>query len=207
MPTVAASGRAQQLLQHIRLARVDSEVLLRWRGSIPSDAFEVIDEDGAVLRSELPRDSDVSNLYPRDSDGSKKRAASSHEPSPATTVAAIPAATPARLPANFPVAASSQQFAATLARLPADVPIAASSQQFAPLAIPSRAASSPPRLVAPLQAANLPLRRNLQPPVVSQPQANPPPFVLRERLLRHHRLSTPEHGCVPYRSCYLAVPM
>ena len=203
MPTVVTSDTIQQLLQHTHLACVASEVLLCWGGSIPGDAFEIIDEDGTVLHSELPRDSDVSNLYPRDSDGSQKRAASSHEPSPAATEAAIPAATPA----NFPVAASSQQFAATRARLPADVPIAASSQQFAPLAIPSCAAFATPRLVGPPQAANLPPQHGLQPPVVSQPQAKPPPFVLRERSLRHRRLSTPEHGCEPYRSRYLSAPM
>jgi hypothetical protein len=153
-PEVVNSTGIQDLLHHTRKAREDSVVLLCWRGSIPREAFEIIDEDGNVLQSGLAPDSDVG------------LAACSQKPSPAATVAAVPEATPARLPAGFPEAASSQQLAQT--NPPADVPSVVSSNQFAKVAPPSCAGRPHPVIAAPDQAANLP------PQLVSHPQAQPP---------------------------------
>ena len=159
-PTITSSQTIQQHLHHTGKALADSEVLLCWRGSISDEAFEVIDDDGNILASGLPRDSDA------------RRAVSIQEPLLAATGAAIPAATPARLAADAPMEVSSQQLAH--AKRQADGVSAVSSQQFAPVATPSYAAFGGPHLVAPDQAANWP------PQPASQPQAKPPPWLCGE---------------------------
>ena len=47
----------QELLQHARLAILDAEVLLCWRGSLPENVVvDTIDEEGNVLHTGFPRD-------------------------------------------------------------------------------------------------------------------------------------------------------
>ena len=159
--TEVSSDRIEPLLHHTDKAIFDAEVLLCWRGTIPDHAFEVIDDQGNVLASGLPRDRDA------------RRAASSQ-------AAAIPAATPARLPAHVPIAASSQQFA----------PVAIPSRAM-PQLVPAEAVNLPPqhwlqpRVVGEPQAKPRPRVKQPPPdfvepqeppvPAVSQPRVQPPP--------------------------------
>ena len=85
-PAVTQYDGIQPLLCHAQSALDDEEVLLCGRGTIAEAAFDVINDDGEVLTSGLPRDRD------------SRRAVSSQAPLPAATTTAIPAATPARVP-------------------------------------------------------------------------------------------------------------
>ena len=168
-PELKATDVIRDQLHHTDVALADAEVLLCWRGTIPEDLFDVIDDDGNPLWNGLPQDHET------------RRRAARQEPLQEEAVAAVPAA----LPAEVASAASSQQ-----AHRPIPMPQypwpADSQLLFQPGAVDdaqpkARPRSSEPRYKAPPpefvagplpSASSQPQQRQQSPPRMKLPPAS-----------------------------------